>query len=383
MVGEMPEDLSEYYENEDYFNPDGETVTGYHENYDLLSPFFLYWQGALVNEIVRQTVKDSLLEVGCATGNALEMVRLFDKNIKLTGIDLSPYAIQVCREKGLNAEVSKIDDYKAKSKLGIVLSSETMEHVDKVRVFVDGISNNLEKDGVYAFFVPAVDRDNLIKQGKKYPSLTTSLEHISYFTKPFLQKALAEAMGGAVYVHQISNGIDNYFLGFVSSDKKVVAHMEKYAKAIEVYDKTITDAGTLFNLTVTSAKFAYPAIADKYFENYKKVGDEQGKLFLEGVLSYHKGELLKSKDYFAQYLGEKPADNFVLKVFLSIERQLAKILFSDIEKLSENQRDLEARIFRAEQEVNGLKNSKVVGPAIKLRDSLRVVAKPVRSQKKN
>lgn len=383
LVSEMPEDLSEYYDEEEYFNPHGETETGYHENYDLISPFYLYWQGAIVEEIARRGNKKSLLEVGCATGNAMEMIKIFNENLVLHGLDLSSYAIRVCKGKGLSASVSKIDDYKAKNKFDMILSSETMEHVDALWNFIEGVKNNLTSNGIYIFYVPAVDRERLIKESQNYPSLTTSLEHLSYFTKSFLEKALADAFKGFVYLHQINAAGDNYHLGFVSSDKKLIDYMKKFSQGFERYDSNFSDSNTLYNLVTIAAKFSNFAAAEKYLKKLGKPDIPAQKLkFLNGLLSYSKGELIKSKEYFNTYLENSVASNFILKVLLSVDREYNKLLINESAMLKQQVEQINHRMVTAEAELKDFKQSKIVGNAIRLRRVVGASLDPIRRFKK-
>jgi len=386
LVAEVPESLTDYYDEEDYFNPQGDTVTGYHENYDLISPFYLYWQGALIEEVARYGDKKTLLEVGCATGNALEMVRTFSDDIDLYGIDLSSYAIKVCQEKGLSASVSKINGFKHKSKFDIILSSETMEHVDELKEFIVGVKENLQKDGVYVFYVPAVEKDILIEQGKAYPSLTTSLEHVSYFTIDFLRNALKDAFSASVYVHQITVGDDNYALGIVSTNSALVKHMENYIKGFEAYDKNFSDPKTLYNLVVSSAKIANFDTANKYLENLQKTDIDKRKMdFLNGLIAYSKGELIRAREHFNSYLGESPANKFTLKILLSAEKEFNKLLDKDLEaknKEIERFQKMQPKLVALQAEIDDLRQSKIVGSSIKLRKIVGKTLDPVRRFKK-
>ncbi len=379
QVAEIPEDLSVYYDEEVYFNPEGDTETGYHENYDLISPFYLYWQGALLEEIARRGKRKTLLEVGCATGNALEMIKLQNKNMIIQGIDLSSYAINVCKQKGLNAEVSTINDFKGNSKFDIIFSSETMEHVDVLRGFVEGVKNNLEKNGVYVFYVPAVERRALIEQGKDYPSLTTSLEHVSYFTNSFLERALTEAFDASVYVHTISTSGENYHLGIVSADGELVAYVKKFIEGFETYSPEFDEPKTLYNLVAIATKFGNFDVAAQYLADLEKTKFPSKDLsFLRGIICYSKGELVKAKGYFNKYLGEAAASSFMLKVFLAVEKELNKIYKSEVIELKK----LEPRVFKLESELKDLQESKLVGNSIRLRHLIGKILNPVRNFKK-
>ncbi len=362
MVASVPEDLSVYYTDEDYFNPDGDTETGYHENYDLISPFYLYWQGAFLDEIARHGKKSSLLEVGCATGSALEMTRQFNPGLKLYGIDLSPYAIDICHQKGLEASVSKINGFHAPAKFDLIFSSETMEHVDELRDFVEGVKSNLADDGVYIFYVPAVDRKALIAESQEYPSLTTSLEHISYFTKSFLESALTHAFGAPAYVYQVEDTAgENYAIGVVSKDESLTEYAQKVIEGFLDQSAEFDSPKSFYNLAVISSKFAKFELAQYYLQEATRKGLVESKLnFLKGIISYNKGELSEARKLFVAALGDGYADNFNLKVLLAVERELNSFYQADLAQLGK----LEVRTHDAETELGALKQSRLVRTAI-------------------
>lgn len=383
LVAERPEDLSVYYDEEAYFNPDSTTETGYHENYDLLSPFYLYWQGALINEVVRLSNAKTLLEVGCATGNALEMMKLFTDNLSVHGIDLSPYAIDVCKGKGLTAAVSTINDFESKNKFDIIFSSETMEHVDDLHDFVDNVKNNLKDTGTFVFYVPAVEKKALIKESENYPSLATSLEHVSYFTQEFLDNALSNVFD-STFVKMMSTTGESYFLGIASNDKNIVSYMKSFIEAFENdHELPSKDPQSIYNLAAISAKFGRFDLASRYLEQVKKSKIEKSKVsFLEGLLSYNKGELINARKSFLKYVSETQVNSFILKVLLTVERELVQIESDQSVARLENVKQLETRIHTTESELMAIKNSRVVGNILKFRTFIGPVMNPLINKKK-
>lgn len=383
QVASMPEDLTAYYDNKEYFNPDENNNTGYHENYDLLSPFYLYWQGALIEEIARIGKKNSLLEVGCATGNALEMIKIFNPDLSIQGVDISTYAIKICKEKGLKATVSTINNFKSPNKFDIIFSSETMEHVSDLKDFIKSIKNNLAKDGVFVFFVPAVQKDELIREGKKYPPLRSSLEHISYFTEEFLHESLPTIFDAKIYSKLISTAGEDYHIGIITKDSELLKYLKRFIEGFKIYDDTFSDSKSLYNLEVISSKFAYFDSAEKYLQRFEKNNVSNKDIyFLKGILGYSKGELIQAKKYFQKYLGEDFVSNFTLKVFLSVERELVRLLESENNNFRNNKSQLDKRIFDAESELEDFKKSKIIGIAVSARLTAKKISNLIQGFKK-
>jgi len=379
LVAERPEDLAVYYQEEEYFNPDEETTTGYHENYDLISPFYLYWQGALLEEVARLNGARNLLEVGCATGNALEMIAACNSTIATQGIDISPYAVEVCKKKGLNASVSIINNFKSKEKFDIVFSAETMEHVDDLHDFVTAVKKNLSERGIYVFYIPAIRREDIINKGPSHPSLMTSLEHVSYFTEEFLQTQFPKAFDATVFTKFIENSGETYHIGIVSKDKKAVNQLADFINAASVF-KPIKHAHTLYNVGVLAAKFGNFELAQRYCELFEKQSsDAQRIAFLKGIVAYGEGHLINAKRYFEESLGSEPPSNLILKIFLSIATETARIFDQEFES---KKQQLELQVLEAETELQDLKQSKIVGSSIKLRYIIGKTLDPVRNFKK-
>jgi len=388
LVTNLPDDLSEFYQDEAYFNPAGETSTGYHENYNYISPLYLYWQGSLLNEVARLSGAKTLLEVGCATGNALEMIKARSPQIKTTGIDLSPYAIEQCRAKGIESDVSTINEYaNNKRKYDIVFSSETMEHVDDLYEFVESADKLINKSGVFVFYVPGVVKADMAQQKNQYVSLTTSLEHVSYFTSDFLNKAMKQIFGNVSLIQMSTDGED-YIMGVASNNRALVDDMAKFINGLKKFDSKLSDPDSIFNLTIIASKFALFDLADKYLDLLKRDFENSKMTCLAGALvAFNKGELENAKLLFSDYLAKtQTTDELIYKLMHANERELALIYKSQMLEFAqqvEAQRNLKERLDRVENELLDLKHSKIVGSSILARKAIGKTLDPIRRQKKN
>ena len=385
LVTELPDDLSEFYTEEAYFKPDSDTDTGYHENYDLISPLYLYWQGAIINEAARLIAAKTLLEIGCATGNALEAIQSRDKSMTLTGIDLSPYAIEMTEAKGFGAKVSTINEFSKNGRVfDLLFSSETMEHVDDLKEFIDSVRVSMKNDGIYAFYIPAVVRQELIKRGKEYISLTTSLEHVSYFTLDFIRHAMGNVFGQVAAVQMSTDGED-YIIGYASKDAGHIKKLQKFLDSITSKVESIKDQDTLFNLAITSSKFALFDIANHYVSLLAKNASSKSLANLAGaILSSHIGELENAKKQFLVYQQTtKTTDPVVYKLMYANEKSLNELFSKKVLLLTEHTQDIEKSLYDVQHELSELKNSKLVGTTIRTRHAIGKVINPIRNQKKN
>jgi len=125
------------------------------------------WKGARV------------LEIGCATGGLLEVLREGGWR-DVTGYDLSPRATAICRGRGLKAvdELSGAWD--------VVVLSHVLEHVPEPRELLGRVKGLLAPQGVAYVEVPNATRYD------KFTSLAQgfNLEHINHFTAYHLEVAM-------------------------------------------------------------------------------------------------------------------------------------------------------------------------------------------------
>lgn len=114
---------------------------------------------ALVKNLVCRTAPDrqsAILEIGCSGGPLME--QLHDAGYrKLTGIDLSPEAIALCRERNLG-DVRVMDaqqpDFPPAS-FDVITASDVLEHLADARRAVTAWHGLLRPGGTMVVFVPA------------------------------------------------------------------------------------------------------------------------------------------------------------------------------------------------------------------------------------
>lgn len=379
MVQDIPEDLDEYYYSESYYNAEEANVdTGYAEIYDLMAPAFLYWQNSLVEETNEAHAPKNFLEIGAATGNLLEFLRENQENLTIKGIDISKYAVKAMQQKGFDAEVAYIEKYKASPKFDIIFSSETMEHLDNLKSFLGGVANNLSDNGTFLFYVPSISMEDAKKDRDTYLRFNRNLEHLLHFTPEFFEKELKKFFKAEVLVKEFKTGFGPCIVGAVSKDANNLKDLKRLFAALET-EKIPADASDVFlkNLVITALKFTQFELANKAMQQLKArpAFDPSQMLLLEGLMGYHKGELIKSNRSFESYLKAVPGSAFAIRSLLANERELTNMYQKEIT-------DLRPRVFLAESDLQELRGSKLVGNTIRLRRLIGRVLNPIRNFKK-
>jgi glycosyltransferase involved in cell wall biosynthesis/2-polyprenyl-3-methyl-5-hydroxy-6-metoxy-1,4-benzoquinol methylase len=386
MVAKIPNNLEEYYYKEEYFNAGAEENgdAGYGDMYDLMAPAFLLWQNSFVEEVNESHAPLSFLEIGCATGNLLEIMREFQKNLDVQGIDISEYAIKSAREKGFDAKVAYIQDLVSKPKKDIIFSAETLEHLDDLKSFLGGVTANLKEDGVFLFYVPSISVEAAQNDIENYVRFNTNLEHILHFTPEFFERELPKFFNSTVLIKEITTGFGPCILGAVSSNPARLTQLEALFETITTGE--IPDGASdtfLKNLAIFALKFEQVQLATKVINlmSSSKTSNKDDLLLLRGLSGFHSGQLIAANASVEAYLQARPGSLFAIRSLLSNERELTKVYQNDINRLShlvEQSKDAGSRAFEAESKLRELKQSKIVGSAILLRRAISRALRPVR-----
>jgi O-antigen chain-terminating methyltransferase len=103
------------------------------------------------------TGRRAVLDIGCGRGEFLELMR--DAGVPARGIDLSRESVELCRQKGLQADVADLYTYLADlpdASLDGIFSSQVVEHLppDRLPAMIRLAASRLERDGVLAIETP-------------------------------------------------------------------------------------------------------------------------------------------------------------------------------------------------------------------------------------
>ncbi len=139
--------------NEDYmeyFNHRGVTPAAYAQ----------YQVPAHILALLPRNLDAKILDIGCGFGQFLSALK--DKGYtQLTGIDISPQAVEHCRNKGLQVElIESLDAYAGQGQTvqyDFIIMSHVLEHIEKSRIIpiLKMIRNDLLRPrGLFLLMVP-------------------------------------------------------------------------------------------------------------------------------------------------------------------------------------------------------------------------------------
>lgn len=131
-----------------------------------------------------------LLDIGCGPGTFLKIAK--KSGFKVSGVDLSPNAVNYCKEEGLIVYQGTIDSKKLKNKkFDVITAFQVLEHIKEPDIFLNSVYRHLKKGGVLLLTTP--DKEGIAPRilGKKWYGYY-NLEHIYYFTKRSLTSLFFE-----------------------------------------------------------------------------------------------------------------------------------------------------------------------------------------------
>lgn len=125
----------------------------------------------------------SLLEVGCSLGYTLEAAQ--KRGIEHLGIDISKYAVQTCKELGLNALNLSLGELKLRDKkFDLIFMQHVLEHFENPFSTLKACSDLLKDDGMVLILVPNSKFRSAVKKKEEhrfYSKKGVGLEHFVYF----------------------------------------------------------------------------------------------------------------------------------------------------------------------------------------------------------
>jgi 2-polyprenyl-3-methyl-5-hydroxy-6-metoxy-1,4-benzoquinol methylase len=92
---------------------------------------------------------ETLLEIGCGKGFFLQKLFHFSKTL---GIDINRDAVEICRNKGLNVSLERIESIE--HKFDAIVSFEVLEHISNAKDFITNICKLLSPGGTLILAVP-------------------------------------------------------------------------------------------------------------------------------------------------------------------------------------------------------------------------------------
>jgi len=104
-----------------------------------------------IKKLFRRIIRsiESMLEIGCGNGIFLSLIKQLKPNLKITGIDLNPNAIELARKKDLNCFNFSAEEFvkDIADKYDLVVAFEVFEHIFNPKCFIQALSNMLKPGG--------------------------------------------------------------------------------------------------------------------------------------------------------------------------------------------------------------------------------------------
>lgn len=150
-------------------------------NYDLR------WQLDRFEKIASLMHRSSgkVLDVGCGLGNLTRYLKARDPYLDVYGVDFSKVAVDFCNEHIPNHYfVSNADDLSNFEEFDVIISSETIEHLDNPKAHLQSIYDLLKLDGSVIISTPNFNQSD----NGEY----VSHEHVHEFTPIELEKLMEE-----------------------------------------------------------------------------------------------------------------------------------------------------------------------------------------------
>lgn len=177
-VQNVPEDLSPYY-SEGYFTGDV-TLDGYMDydrDKEVTKKTYLNYLDLMEKLLSKQP--RTMFEVGCATGFFMDLAQ--KRGWYTEGIDISEYATEKARDKGLIATAATLESLVTTKKFDAVVMQDVIEHVKDPIGTIKKTAGLLEEKGLFVLTTP--DAGSLWARvwGKHWHAFVPP-QHLFYFT---------------------------------------------------------------------------------------------------------------------------------------------------------------------------------------------------------
>ena len=205
--------------------------------------------------------KNSIIDVGSASGMFLEEASKSNYFEKVIGIEPSAAQAETSRKLGIKVIESTLEKVEGYEAFGdIVVSFETIEHVSSPSDFLTSCSKIMKKNGLLILTCPNFFGFDILCLGEKSESL--DIEHVNMFNPKSIQillernnfKILEISTPGKIDVDIIKSKFDNNEINF--SNQPFLEHIFKYSdkKILENFQKYLSDNLLSSHMMISSIK---------------------------------------------------------------------------------------------------------------------------------
>ncbi len=193
-------DLYKMY-SDNYFTNQNE---GYgYQNYELTSHLrsktFQKWIEGI--EPYLSKGKGLILDIGCASGTFLELMR--EKGWDVEAIELDKQMVEKLKGKNIKVFEKPFEEFTSDKKYQLITMFDVLEHIPDLKTTFEKLHELLDKDGIVVLITPDFSSTQRKVFGKKWFQYKPQ-EHIQYFTPATLAKAIEPY--GLTLVHTSPSG---------------------------------------------------------------------------------------------------------------------------------------------------------------------------------
>lgn len=184
---------TQYFRNEDNGYEDYELtahlrIKTFQKWYDEIKPFL-------------KTTEGLALDIGCAAGYFLDVLK--ENGWEAEGIELEEEMLESIRKKGYPVYNTPLEFFNEKKKYTLITLFDVMEHLPNLHLNLEKLANILDNNGTIALVTPDFNSRQRKIFGKRWFQFKPK-EHIQYFTKETLQKAVVSH--GLSIIHTSTSG---------------------------------------------------------------------------------------------------------------------------------------------------------------------------------
>ena len=209
-----PENLSEYYNSEDYISHTDTQRNLLEKVYHMVRNISLKRKLKLINSF--KTEEKALLDIGCGTGDFLETAK--SDNWKVTGIEPNENARQIANSKTNNSvfEIEHLTELKANS-FDVITLWHVLEHLPNLKMHTKLFKHLLKPNGTLVIAVPNFKSYDA-KYYKNFWAAYDVPRHLWHFSKTSIKQLFKKE--GLVLKKTLPMVFDAYYVSLLSEKYK-------------------------------------------------------------------------------------------------------------------------------------------------------------------
>jgi SAM-dependent methyltransferase len=144
-----------------------------------------------LKELLPELSPGTLLDVGCATGDFLEVAR--ERGWRTQGVELAAFAADNARNKGLDVILGTLNDVGGENRFDLITLLDVIEHLSDPLIDLMTCHRLLRTGGYLAINTPNATSLHRWLAGGKWWGFQQSAEHLFYFSRKTLAAFLERA----------------------------------------------------------------------------------------------------------------------------------------------------------------------------------------------